>query len=58
MRALLQTLPCGWAAQGLTVALLIVMAGGLVPVPVGADTPVVRFEVERFAVEGDNPLSP
>ena len=37
-------------------ALLAVLAAGLVPAPAAAQTPVVRFQVERFVVEGDNPL--
>lgn len=45
------------SARRAALALLAVAAAGLVPAPAGAETPVVRFEVERFEVEGENPLS-
>ena len=36
---------------------VLVMLLGVAMAPAQAQTPVVRFEVERFEVEGDNPLS-
>ena len=36
---------------------LVVLLFVVMVVPAQAQTPVVRFEVERFVVEGDNPLS-
>ena len=38
-------------------ALIATLLAAVVMAPVKAETPVVRFEVERFEVEGDNPLS-
>ena len=57
MRVLLQVLRRRWVAHCVAASLLIMVVGGLVPAPVAAQTPVVRFEVERFVVEGGNPLS-
>ena len=46
-------MPGGWA--GCCVAAVLLVAVTLTSTH--AQTPVVRFEVERFVVEGDNPLS-
>ena len=57
MRGLLQALRHGLLAHCVVALLLATVVGGFSPAPVAAQTPVVRFAVERFEVEGDNPLS-
>ena len=57
MRGLLRALRREGVAYCVAASLLIVAAVLLVPAPAAAEIPVVRFEVERFEVEGENPLS-
>ena len=44
-------------SRTLLACLASVLLAGATMVPIQAQTPVVRFMVERFVVEGDNPLS-
>ena len=44
-------------ARPLVACLASALLAAMAPAPMEAETPVVRFVVERFAVEGDNPLS-
>lgn len=48
----------GRTSRALLALLAWVVLAGAATAPAAAQTPVVRFVVERFAVEGDNPLSP
>ena len=44
-------------SRTLFACLASVLLAGATMAPIQAQTPVVRFVVERFMVEGDNPLS-